>query len=179
MADGDLESYQSALLLIARAQLARQQLDGVDASDLVQQTMLEAHRDWDQFKGQTEAERFAWLRKALYHNFLDACARARAGKVQEADLTQSFIGLDELLIAPDTSPSERAVRSEDLTRLAKALDRLEERQRQAVLLKHIAGLTLKEISERLHCSPAAVAGLLYRGRQHLQELLERGAHGRD
>jgi RNA polymerase sigma-70 factor (ECF subfamily) len=178
MPDAALQQYRSALLLLARAQLARQRLADVDASDLVQQTLLEAHRDGERFKGQTEAERFAWLRKALHHNFLDACARARAGKrdagrqALEADLTRSFVGLDDLLVAPDTSPSERAVRSEELTRLAEALERLPEQQRDAVLFKHIAGLTLVEVGERLGCSPTAVAGLLYRGRQRLEELLQ-------
>jgi RNA polymerase sigma-70 factor (ECF subfamily) len=177
MPDVALEQYRSALLLLARAQLARQRLPDASASDLVQKTLLEAHRDRERFQGQTEAELFAWMRKALHHNFLDACARARAGKraadctVREADLTQSFAGLDELLVAPDTSPSERAARGEELTRLAEALEQLPPQQREAVLLKHIAGLTLAEVSERLGCTPTATAGLLYRGRQRLQELL--------
>jgi RNA polymerase sigma-70 factor (ECF subfamily) len=180
MPEDNLEQYRSALLLLARAQLARQRLADVDASDLVQQTLLEAHRDRDGFHGQTGAELFAWLRKALHHNFLDTCARAQAGKrdldrkALEADLTQSVIGLDELLVAPDTSPSERAARAEELTRLAEALEQLPVQQREAVLLKHIAGLTLKEVAERLSCSPGATAGLLSRGRQRLQQLLGKG-----
>ncbi len=176
----DLEQYRSALLLLARAQFARQRLADVDASDLVQQTLLEAHRDRGHFHGQTEVEWFAWLRKALYHNFLDACARAQAGKrnagqrALEADLTQSFIGLDEFLVAPDTSPSNRAIRNEELKRLAEAIEQLPQQQREAVLLKHIVGLTLAEVGDRLGCSPPATAGLLYRGRQRLQELLGDG-----
>jgi RNA polymerase sigma-70 factor (ECF subfamily) len=177
MSDDGLGRYRSALLLLARAQLARQRLADVEASDLVQQTLLEAHRDRPRFAGRGDDELFAWLRKMLHHNFLDACARARAAKRDaarkqlEADLTRSFAGLDELLIATQTSPSEAAVRSEQLTRLADALEQLPEQQREAVLLRHIAGLTHKEVSERLGCTPAATAGLLFRGRQRLQELL--------
>jgi RNA polymerase sigma-70 factor (ECF subfamily) len=164
MPDVSLERFRSALLLLARAQLARQRLPDDSASDLVQNTLCEAHRDLERFRGQTEAELFAWLRKALHHNFLDACNAARAGKravertVREAELTQSFAGLDELLVAPDTSPSERAARGEELTRLARALEQLREENRQqheAVLLKHLAGLTLVEVSERLGCTPKA------------------------
>src|SRR5262245_39152476 len=120
MPDGGLERFRPALLLLARAQLARQRLLDIDASDMVQQTLLEAHRDRDRFRGRTEAEEFAWLRKALHHNFLDACEKGRAGrrdierKMLEADLTDSFVGLDNLLAAPDTSPSERAIREEEL-----------------------------------------------------------------
>jgi RNA polymerase sigma-70 factor (ECF subfamily) len=177
MSDRDLEQYRSALLLLARAQLARQRLADVDASDLVQQSLLEAHRDGPHFTGRTAEERFAWLRKILHHNFLDACAKARAAKgdiarkVLEADLTASFVGLDELLVAAQSSPSERAMRNEQLTRLAEALEQLPEQQREAVLLRHIVGLTLREVGERMQCTPAATAGLLYRGRQRLQEIL--------
>jgi RNA polymerase sigma-70 factor (ECF subfamily) len=177
MPDNGLEQYRSALLLIARAQLARHQQLGLEASDLVQKTFTEACRDVKQLRGGTDAERFAWLRKILHHTFLDKYDHKRAGKrdlarqALEADLTGSFAGLDELLAAQQTSPSERAVRNEELTRLAEALEQLPEDQREAVTLKHLVGLTLAQISERLGCSCAAVAGLLYRGRIRLQELL--------
>ena len=178
MSAQDLGRYRTALLLVARALLAGQRLADKDASHLVQDALLEAHRDRASFAGQTEQELFAWLRKILHHNFLDACVKARAAKYDvsrktlEADLTDSFAGLDELLIAPDTSPSERAAREEELTRLAEAIERIEPpQQRQAVILRHIAGLTLREVSEQLGCSPAATAGLLFRGRQRLLELL--------
>ena len=177
MPDNDLGRYRSALLLLARAQLARHQQLGLEASDLVQQTFAEACRDMKQLRGSTDAERFAWLRKILHRTFLDEYDRKRAGKrdlarqALEADLTGSFAGLDELLAAQQTSPSDRAVRNEDLTRLAEALEQLPPDQREAVTLKHLVGLPLAQISERMGCSSAAVAGLLYRGRIRLQELL--------
>ena len=177
MADNDLERYRSALRLLAHAQLARHRQLGLEASDLVQQTFEKAWRDREQFRGSTEAERFAWLRKILHHTFLDEYDRRRAGRrdrarqALEADLTGSFAGLDELLAAKQTSPSERAVRNEDLTRLAEALERLPPDQREVVTLKHLVGLTLAQISERLGRSSEAVAGLLFRGRIRLRELL--------
>lgn len=178
MSNASPEHYRSALLLLARAQLGRQRHLDVDASDLVQQTLLEAHRDRERFTGHTPEELFAWLRKILHHNFLDACQKARAAKcdvarkVREAELTESFVGLDELLVESATSPSEQAMRGEQLSQLAEAIEQLPEQQREAVVLKHLAGLTLKQISDRLGCTPAATAGLLFRGRQRLQELLE-------
>jgi len=178
MSNASPEQYRSALLMLARAQIGRQRLVDVEASDLVQQTLLEAHRDRERFTGQTPEQLFAWLRGILHHNFLDACQKARAAKrdsgrkVREADLTESFLGLDDLLVDSQTSPSGQAMQSEQVTQLAEALEQLPEQQREAVVLKHLAGLTLKEISTRLGCTPAATAGLLFRGRQRLQELLE-------
>jgi RNA polymerase sigma-70 factor (ECF subfamily) len=173
----DLGRYRSALMLLARAQLARHPQLDLEASDLVHEAFAEACRDRKQFHGSTDAERFAWLRKILHHTFLDEYDRRRAGKrdlarqALEADLTGSFAGLDELLADQQTSPSERAVRNEDLTRLAEALEQLPPDQREVVTLKHLVGLTLEQISERLGCTPAAVAGLLYRGRISLRKRL--------
>jgi RNA polymerase sigma-70 factor (ECF subfamily) len=177
MSPGGPEHYRSALLLLARAQLARQRFLDVEASDLVQQTLLEAHRDRERFAGRSDEERFAWLRKILHHNFLDVCEKAQAKKrdldrrALEADLTQSFVGLDELLAASQTSPSEGAMRNEQLTRLAAALEKLPDQQRQAVVLKDLGGRSLQEVGEALGCTTPAAAGLLYRGRQRLKELL--------
>ena len=177
MPDNGLEQYRAALLLLARAQLARHQRLGLEASDLVHQTLLEAWRDRKQFRGDTDAQRFAWLRMILHRTFLDEYDRRRAGKrdlarqALEADLTGSFAGLDELLAAQQTSPSERAMRNEDLTRLAEALEQLPPDQREVVTLKHLVGLTLEQISQRLGFTSAAVAGLLFRGRIRLQKLL--------
>jgi RNA polymerase sigma-70 factor (ECF subfamily) len=177
MPDNNLERHRPALLLLARAQVARHCGLGLDASGLVQETLFEAHRDIAQFRGQSDEHLFAWLREVLHHNFLDAYDKARAGKrdaarqALEADLTGSFVGLDDLLAASHTSPSERASRQEELARLAAALEGLPEQQREAVTLKDLVGLTLAEIGERLNCSPEAVAGLLFRGRQRLQQLL--------
>src|SRR5262249_10022881 len=177
MPDNGLERYRSALLLLARAQLARHQQLGLEASDLVQQTFAQACGAANQFRGGTAAERFAWLRKILHHAFLDEYDRQRAGKrdlarqALEADLTGSFAGLDELLAAEQTAPSERAVRNEDLTRLAVALEQLPPDQREAVTLNHLVGMTLAQIGERLGRSSEAVAGLLWRGRLRLRELL--------
>jgi RNA polymerase sigma-70 factor (ECF subfamily) len=75
------------------------------------------------------------------------------------------------LAAQQTSPSERAVRNEDLTRLAEALEQLPPDQREVVTLKHLVGLTLAQISEQLGRSSEAVAGLLFRGRLRLRELM--------
>ena len=105
------ERYRPSLLLLARAMLAGQRLLDRDAAGLVRDALAQARTET---APGDDDERFSWLRKILLHHFLDACARARAdkldasGKTLEADLTGSFAGLDELLVAPDTSPASRA-----------------------------------------------------------------------
>ncbi|MES2792389.1 MAG: hypothetical protein V4719_22420 [Planctomycetota bacterium] len=68
--------------LVARATLERKLQAKVDASDLVQQTLLDAHRDFAQFAGSTEQEWLAWLRKILAHNTGDAYRHFAADKRQ-------------------------------------------------------------------------------------------------
>ena len=62
-----LETYRPDLLMIAEADQERLLRKKVDAADLVQQAFLEAHRDWQQFCGETPAELRAWLRQILRH----------------------------------------------------------------------------------------------------------------
>jgi RNA polymerase sigma-70 factor (ECF subfamily) len=174
----DLERYRSYLLLLARLHL-----DGRDgASDVVQQTLLEAHRQNDRFRGTTSGERAAWLRQALANNLADA-DRARHRQKRdvsrqvslEAQLQQSSARLGDLLAAEQSSPSRRVERDEEAMALAAALEQLPEPQREALVLQHWHGLTLAQIGERLGKTPVAVAGLLKRGLKRLREIFEERA----
>jgi len=174
-----LERFRSYLLLLARLQLGGRRPARLDASDLVQQTLLEAHRDAARFRGAGDAERAAWLRRALARNLADAdkalhrqrrdVARERS---LEAALEDSSAQLGGWLAADQSSPSAQAARHEEAVRLAAALAGLPEAQREALVLQHWHGLTLAEVGARLGRTPAAVAGLLKRGLKRLRELLE-------
>jgi RNA polymerase sigma-70 factor, ECF subfamily len=179
-ADGSLERWRAYLLLLARAQLGPQPRARLDASDVVQQTLLEAHRDAAGFRGQGEAERAAWLRRLLACNLADALRKLHAGKRDvarerslEAGLADSSACLERFLAAEQSSPEERAGRHEQAARLAEALATLPPPQREAVELRYCQGLPLAEISTLLGRSPAAVAGLLKRGLKQLRGLLNR------
>ena len=63
-----LELYRNYLHLLARTQIDLHLQGRLDPSDLVQETLLEAYRDFGQFRGGTEAELLAWLRRILVHN---------------------------------------------------------------------------------------------------------------
>src|SRR5437867_4753384 len=63
-----LELYRRYLLLLARLQIGRRLQGKVDAADLVQETFLDAHRHFAQFRGTTEAEVTSWLRQILATN---------------------------------------------------------------------------------------------------------------
>ena len=72
-----LESYRNFLSLLARTWTDRALQGKVDASDLVQETLLKAHGNFDQFRGATEPEIVAWLRQILVRNLTDMTRRYR------------------------------------------------------------------------------------------------------
>jgi RNA polymerase sigma-70 factor (ECF subfamily) len=176
-----VEDFRDYLLVLARMQLGPAARNKLEASDMVQQTLLEACRKRDQFRGHCAAEMAGWLRQLLAFNLADA-ARA-AGRVKrdvarerslEAALDQSSARLGAWLAADQSSPSERAECHELAARLAGVLTQVPEAQRQALLLRYCQDCSVEEISRRLDRTPAAVAGLLKRGLRQLRTLLEDG-----
>ncbi len=168
-----VESYRSYLLLLARLQLAPEFQGKLDPSDLVQQTMLKAHECRDQFRGSSDAEQLAWLRAILANTLTDAIRKLapRAGMRErslEAGLEQSSWRLESILAADQTTPSQKAIRHEQLIRLADAIVQLPDDQRQAVELRHLQGLATAEIAQRMNRSIASVGGLLQRGLRALR-----------
>ena len=173
-----IESYRDYLLLLVRLQIGARLRAKLDASDIVQQAILNAHERRAQFRGQTEAEWLGWLR-AILANVLAAALRkfdtqardpARERSL-EAELEQSSSRMESILAADQPSPSERAVRSEQFMMLAGALSRLPENQRRAVELHYLKGLTVAEVAEQIGRTRPAVVGLLFRGLNQLRELL--------
>jgi len=176
--DEVLCQFREYLILLARLQLREQPRANFDASDVVQQTLMEAHRKRAQFRGQSEAEMAAWLRQMLAYNLADAIraqGRAKRDVAREqslqAGLEASSAGLASWLAAEQSTPSQQAQRHEEVLRLAEALAQLPEVQREALVLRHCQGLPLAAISQRLGRSPAAVAGLLKRGLRELRAQL--------
>lgn len=174
----DVQQYRSYLYLLARSHIGARHQAKIDASDIVQQTLLDAHQKQAQFRGGTEAEWMAWLKQILANNLADAVrglARAKRDVSRERSLDEqlgdSFTRVDGWLAAAQSSPSQQAVRSEELIRLADALTAMPEAQREAIVLHHLQGLALAEVATQLDKTPAAVAGLLHRGLKRLRELL--------
>jgi RNA polymerase sigma-70 factor (ECF subfamily) len=174
-----LERYREYLRLLARLHLGARLQAKLDASDVVQQTLLEAHQRRDQIRADSEEELKAYLRKILAHKLADA-GRKYGREVAnersiEAALELSSAHLKQLLAAEQSSPSQQAMRREMDVRLAEALAQLPPNQREAVVMKHLEGLSVKEISEHLGSTEAAVGGFLRRGLRKLRELLQEEA----
>jgi RNA polymerase sigma-70 factor (ECF subfamily) len=166
------------LRVLARVGLDPRLRAKVDESDVVQQSLLEAHRDWDQFRGSTAAERLAWLRQILARNLsnlLRDYTRAKRDVAREWQpdpaIEASSVRLERWLAAEQTTPGTAAVRGEEAARLTLALAELPDHQREAVILRHWHGCSVAAIAEQLRTTPDAVTGLLYRGLKALRTRL--------
>jgi RNA polymerase sigma-70 factor (ECF subfamily) len=173
-----LERYRDYLKLLARLQLDPRLHAKLDASDLVQQTLLRAHQQREQFRGQSGKEQAAWLRQILANTLANAVrdlGRAKRDvaleRSLEASLQESSARLEAWLVSEQESPSEHAVRNEQFLQLAEQLALLPELQREVLLLRHCQGWSLAEISAHLGRSRAAVASLLRRGLKELRQRL--------
>lgn len=168
-----LERFRAYLRLLARMQLPPKLWAKVSASDVVQQTMMEAQFAARQFRGQSEAEWVAYLRSTLARNMADLLRLYSAEKrdiAKEIDLSSAR--LEQFAATADPSPSQQAVKNEQLLKLSEALAGLPDDQRIAVELKHLQSWSVKQISDLIGKSEVAVGGLLYRGVRKLRELME-------
>jgi RNA polymerase sigma-70 factor (ECF subfamily) len=180
----ELERFREYLRLLARLQLDLRFQGKVDLSGVVQQTLLEAHQASAQLGPMNDSQKAAWLRKALAHNLTDEVRRlGRAARdvtlerSLEAALEESSGRLEKWLATEQSTPSEQAMRNEQLLRLAEALTKLPSDQRLAVELHHLQGRPLAEIAEQLQRTRGAVGALLLRAIKRLRELLEEPTSG--
>jgi RNA polymerase sigma-70 factor (ECF subfamily) len=174
-----LELYRSYLGLLARLQGRRRLQGRLDPSDVVQDAFLKAHRHFAQFRGTTEAELLAWLRQILATTLANlmrhyqgtACRDVGLERELGAELDSSSQALAAGLLARGSSPSDRAARREQAAVLAEALDRLPEDYREAVILRHLEGLTFPEVAGRMGRSMDSVKKLWVRALARLREVM--------
>jgi RNA polymerase sigma-70 factor (ECF subfamily) len=173
-----LEPFRPYLQMLARMAWDRHLQAKLDPSDVVQETLLQAQRNFGQFRGVTDAELAAWLRRILANelaqtrrNFRQEKRDLAREKSIEAMVEQSSVRLNGLQADEDTSPSEQAEFNERALRIAAAVENLPQGQREAIILHYFQDLTLPEIAERLQKSTTAVAGLVHRGVKRLRSTL--------
>jgi RNA polymerase sigma-70 factor (ECF subfamily) len=173
-----LEAQRAALRRLAEGRLGERIEVRVDASDVIQQTFLEAHRSFQQFAGQDARELAAWLHGILDHKVAgavrDHTLLQKRDVRRERSMDDSHGGkapLKQQLNAGHSSPSQKAIRGEEEQRLFEALTSLPADQSEAVRLRHLEGWALADIARHLGRSPAATAGLIKRGMQTLRRRL--------
>jgi RNA polymerase sigma-70 factor (ECF subfamily) len=137
-------------------------------SDLVQDALLEAQREFPHFRGSTTAELTAWLRRIVLRTVGHAFRRHLGAARRNAGQDQPLNGVDP--IDSEGTPLEQAVRSEQAARLAEAMARLPDDMQQLLLGRHLEDLPYSALAERLGRSEAALRVLYIRALRRLREV---------
>jgi RNA polymerase sigma-70 factor (ECF subfamily) len=174
-----LEAHRDYLTTLARVQIGRRLQGKVDPTDVVQETFLHAVRDAAQFRGSSDQELAGWLRQILAARLADQVRRycgtqgrdVRLEQALQVELDQSSQLLDRGLVAPLSSPSQQAVRHEQATWLAGALERLPEDYREVLVLHHLEACAFPEVARRMGRSVEAVKKLWARALARLKQSL--------
>jgi RNA polymerase sigma-70 factor (ECF subfamily) len=175
-----LVSYRNYLRLLARTGIDQSLQGKADPSDLVQETLLKAHRHFEQFRGKTEAELAAWLRQILARNLADLVRRYRIADARQVSrersleemIANSSATLNNLLSAHGNSPSHSAERREMSVVLADALADLSADSRDVIILRSIEERDWDEVAKKMRRSEGAVRLLWARALKRLRPLIE-------
>lgn len=164
------------LQIVANRELPARLRGRIDASDIVQQTLLKAWQGESNFKGETHQQRLAWLRVIVKNTIRDQyrceIETQRRGAGAERAETDTFPaespGLNEHAINPATTVSGEMIAAEESLALAAALDKLPEEQKNVIQLRHFDALSYSEIAEQLGKSEPAVRMLWVRALRNLR-----------
>ncbi len=179
---GDRDS-QNQLFEMCRAYvafLARSHVESwiqakVDASDLVQQTLLEAHGGIEKFDGTTEGEWLAWLKQILKNNATDFVRQFGAAKRKISREVQFSMGQSSMFrkvpepAGHDETPSAIVSEREQETLVANALSQLSEDYQEVIVLRNLQRLPFNEVADRMGRTRPAVQMLCMRAMKRLQE----------
>ena len=173
-----LEACRHYLLGIAAREFETGLLAKAGASDIVQETLLEAQRDFPDFAGLSEDELLAWLRRLLLNNLANFRRYYRSTDKRKVDRERS-IGFDESGTSPPTeiaanaaTPSVLMMADEQTRDLLLALQRLPDDQRQVLQLRYLDERSFEEIAEIMGRTSNAARKLWGRAVERLQEEMD-------
>jgi RNA polymerase sigma-70 factor (ECF subfamily) len=154
----------------------------VDASDVVQEVLLEASRRLDSYLREPVMPFHLWLRHIAKDHIIDAHRRHRQAQRRGVDREQplvpagladhSSIELAAQFIDQELTPASAAMKQELERRLHQAIAQLDEDDREIVLMRHFEQLSNQEVAALLHLTEPAASMRHLRALRRLRELLK-------
>jgi RNA polymerase sigma-70 factor (ECF subfamily) len=178
-----LRLYRNYLTILATTQFDERLRRRMNPSDLVQDAMLGAHRDFPQFRGCSEREFLKWLRQILINSLHHAVATHVKTKKRDA---RRDVSLDQMAAAVErsaerlangladrgTTPSAAMQQRERSVALADQLARLKPEYREVIVLRNLQGLPFDEVAQKMHRKQGTVRMLWMRAIQKFKEICE-------
>lgn len=180
-ADQLLDRYRSRLRWMVAVRMDSRLAKRVDASDVVQEALLEAHRLLPGYLDERPLPFYPWLRKIAWNRLVDLHRRhvqVRKRSVTREDARdvglsdRSAEGLAQQLFAADTSPTGRMRRAELHHAVQSALVKLPEPLREVLLMRHLEQLPVREIAALQGVAEGTVKSRHFRALTLLRTYLE-------
>ncbi|MCE9631730.1 MAG: sigma-70 family RNA polymerase sigma factor [Planctomycetia bacterium] len=176
------ELFRRHLLLLAQRELPQGLRGKLGPSDVVQETAIDARRNFPGFRGATAEECYAWLRSILRNNVVDAVRRYETAQKRQTTreislASESGLRLGRLVPIHRGEPDGSAIRHEDAATLTRLMARLPPDYRDVLHLRYWDGLSFVQIAERIGRSADAVRKLWYRAIGRLQEEMTHESSG--
>ena len=174
--------YRLQLERMVDFRLDRRLYGRVDSGDILQEAYLEIARRIGDYLKQPRVSFFVWARQITWQTLLST-HRLNLG-VQKRDAAQEValnwsprdngtsLSLASKLAGNMTSPSQAAIRDERAAKLRKALDAMDEMDREVLALRHFEHLTNKEVAEVLGIQKTAASNRYVRALERLREILD-------
>jgi RNA polymerase sigma-70 factor (ECF subfamily) len=153
----------------------------VDASDIVQDVLLEANQRLKDYLRQPDMPFHLWLRHLAQDRVIDTHRRHRLAQRRSVDREQpiarpawaddSSTSLVAHLIDPEQTPATEAIQAELARRLTAAIDRLSDDDREVILLRHQEQLSNQDVAQILKLSEAAASMRYLRALRRLRGVL--------
>jgi RNA polymerase sigma-70 factor (ECF subfamily) len=173
-----LGAYRNYLRFLGRDGIGDQLQGKVGASDLAQDVLIAAQTEFQGFRGGTERELLAWLRRMLANRIVDYARKfggARRAVKEEAIediLYESSMAFEHVLGASGVTASQQAQTRETAAVMADALDQLPADYQTVILLRNKEGRSWQDVAARMGRSSGAARMLWIRALAELRPLLE-------
>lgn len=170
-----LEQFRSFLGIIANTKLRRQISRRISHSDIVQETLLAAHRSLPSFQGRTKREFAGWLKTILLRK-LSSALQKHLGATRDARLESPIectaTGRSETsqLASSQPTPSAVAIVTEESESLRLLIGKLPSHYQQVLYLRNTLGLPFHEVANRLQKSPGSVRLIWVRAISRLRSM---------
>lgn len=170
-----LAHFRDYVRLLAHLQMRSRFSAKFDESDIAQETILQANRAFDQFRGESEEELAAWLRRIMANKGAEMARGYLAGKrdVQmEVRLQENFdassLNLANMVPAENTSPSQVAMQRERSVQLATAISKVNGDKREVLIQHGLQGMAISDVATAMGRTEASTWKLWARGLQELR-----------
>jgi RNA polymerase sigma-70 factor (ECF subfamily) len=146
------------------------------ASDIVQQTLMDAFRDFGRFQGNSEVDLRQWLRRLLLNNLADFARQYREAGKRQVDREVAIGGKSSasglVLSAPMPTPSGDAVANEEAAEVERILQQLPEDYRRVITLRYQGNQSFDDIGAAFGLTANAARKLLVRAIERVRHELE-------